>query len=124
MDSADVERGTTIYCNHADKFNWCTFIFLNKDALSIGDYVLFKDVVRQNYLSVEGILQEDVNGNCDADFLQDSIFCVHLQRQYSASRDFNAFLANYHMDPKNIVDEGARKYLQALEVKTFISFKI
>lgn len=77
--------------------------------------MLFKDITFSSYLCVEGILLEDVVGN-STDFLQDSIFCVHLQRQYSASRDLNAFLANYGMDPKNVVDEGAKKYLQALEV--------
>jgi hypothetical protein len=92
--------------------------FLIKETLSIGDYVLFKDVVRHLYLGVEGILNEDVIGNNDVDFLQDSIFCVHLQRQYSASRDLNAYLAHYGMDPRNIVEEGAKKYLQALEVIT------
>jgi hypothetical protein len=39
-----------------------------------------------------------------------------LQRQYSASRDLNAFLENYDMDVKNIEDEGAKKYLKALQV--------
>ncbi len=78
--------------------------------------MLFKDVAKLSYLSVEGILLEDVVGNDGQGFLQDSIFCVHLQRQYSASRDLNAFLSNYGMDPKNVVDEGAKKYLQALEV--------
>lgn len=47
--------------------------------------------------------------------LQDSLFCVHLQRQYSASRDLNAFLENYGMNIKNIEDEGAKKYLIALQ---------
>jgi hypothetical protein len=85
------------------------------DALRIGDLVLFKDVVRGLYLGVEGILLEDIVAT-EGINLQDSLFCVHLQRQYSASRDLNAFLENYDMDVKNIEDEGAKKFLIALQV--------
>lgn len=77
--------------------------------------VLFKDVARGLYLGVEGILLEDLVAT-DGFNLQDSLFCVHLQRQYSASRDLNAFLENYDMDIKSIEDEGAKKYLIALQV--------
>lgn len=77
--------------------------------------VLFKDAVRGLYLGVEGILLEDLVAT-DGFNLQDSMFCVHLQRQYSASRDLNAFLELYDMDIKSIEDEGAKKYLIALQV--------
>eukprot|EP01032_Pedospumella_encystans_P029966 gene29966-33821_t len=84
------------------------------DALRIGDMVLFKEAVRGLYLGVEGILLEDLVAT-DGFNLQDSLFCVHLQRQYSASRDLNAFLELYDMDIKSIEDEGAKKYLIALQ---------
>ena len=77
--------------------------------------VLFKEAVRGLYLGVEGILLEDLVAT-DGFNLQDSLFCVHLQRQYSASRDLNAFLELYDMDVKSIEDEGAKKYLIALQV--------
>ncbi len=77
--------------------------------------VLFKDVIKGCTLSVEGILSEDLTGTKELISLQDSIFCVHLQRQYSASRDLNAFLENVG-DVRNIEDESAKKYLSALEV--------
>lgn len=98
------------------------FIFIRRpipyctaDALRIGDMVLFKEAVRGLYLGVEGILLEDLVST-DGFNLQDSLFCVHLQRQYSASRDLNAFLELYDMDIKSIEDEGAKKYLIALQV--------
>jgi hypothetical protein len=84
--------------------------------------VIFTDAVRHCHLSVEGILLEDVVGVEDIEFLQDSIFCVHLQRQYSASRDLNAFLENFHMDEKQIEDESGKKYLQALKVYSSLYF--
>ena len=81
--------------------------------------VLFKEALRGLYLGVEGILLEDIV--CTDGFnLQDSLFCVHLARQYSASRDLNAFLDNYGGELKNIEDESAKKYLLALQVCTII----
>lgn len=96
---------------------------LDTDALRIGDYVLFKDVVRGLYLGAEGILLEDLVAT-DGISLQDSLFCVHLQRQYSASRDLLAFLSNYDMDEKRIEDESGKKYLLALRVRYFAIFLI
>jgi len=83
--------------------------------------VLFKEAVRGLYLGVEGILLEDLVAT-DGFNLQDSLFCVHLQRQYSASRDLNAFLELYDMDIKSIEDEGAKKYLIALQVQYSAQF--
>lgn len=85
-------------------------------TLKIGDCVLFKDAIRNCALSVEGILLEDLGGTEGLQSLQDSLFCVHLQRQYSASRDLNAFMELYDNDVRNIQDESAKKYLLALEV--------
>jgi hypothetical protein len=87
-----------------------------KDVLRIGDLIFFKDALRLCNLKFEGILLEDVFETPLISNLFDSIFCVHLQRQYSASRDLNAFLENYNMNPNNIKDEGAKKYLLALQV--------
>jgi len=68
------------------------------------------------YLSAEGILINDIYGLEEISSLHDSLFCVHLQRQYSASRELNTFLEAYGMDKKSISDESELKYLQALEV--------
>jgi hypothetical protein len=89
---------------------------IDKDKLTIGDYIILKDVIRLGFLSVEGILLEEIFCVEDLSLIQDAVFCVHLQRQYSASRDLHAFLENYGMDPRKIEDEGAKRYFQALEV--------
>jgi hypothetical protein len=60
---------------------------------------------------------EDLVGVEEIISLKDAIFCVHLQRQYSAARELNAFLESYNMDISKITDESELKYLQALQVK-------
>jgi hypothetical protein len=87
--------------------------------LSIGDLILFQDVARNLILSVDGILLEDVLAT-DGINLQDSLFCVHLKHEYSASRDLNAFLAEYDMDIKKIEEESAKKFLKALQVRPIV----
>lgn len=84
--------------------------------MKIGDYVVFNDVSLGCFLSVEGILLEELVGVDVITSLHDAIFCIHLQRQYSAARELNAFLEKYNMDVKNITEESEIKYLQALEV--------
>jgi hypothetical protein len=84
--------------------------------LKIGDYVVLNDVALNCFLSVEGILLEDVVGIDHMTSIHDAIFCVHLQRQYSASRELNAFLEKYSMDKRIIVEESEINYLKALEV--------
>jgi hypothetical protein len=86
------------------------------DSLKIGDYVILKDVTLGCFLSVEGILNDDVFGVDSFSSIHDALFCVHLQRQYSAARELNAFLEQFAMDVSNINDENELKYLQALEV--------
>jgi hypothetical protein len=46
----------------------------------------------------------------------DCIFAIHLQRQYSASRELEVFLRD-NADMKGIQDASTAKYLQALKVK-------
>jgi hypothetical protein len=92
--------------------------------LKIGDLVFFKDVVRNINLGVEGILMESLVGIDESFSLQDSIFCIHLQRQYSASRDLNAFFDHFKKlrnDTRNIEDESAKRYLKALQVNCFVN---
>eukprot|EP01032_Pedospumella_encystans_P017195 gene17195-19603_t len=87
---------------------------LDRDSLKIGDYVIFSDILGC-FLSVEGILLEELVGVDAISSLHDSVFCVHLQRQYSAARELNAFLEKYGMDVKNVTEESELKYLAALE---------
>ena len=87
--------------------------------MKIGDYIILKDVNLACFLGVEGIIIDDVNAIEGFSSIHDALFCVHLQRQYSASRELNAFLETYNMDVKNVTDEGELKYLQALEVRNY-----
>lgn len=112
---------------------------LDRDSLKIGDFITFQDAQLNCYLSVEGkyfdfdffklsqqfyicffsmvgILVEDIVGVEDIISLHDAIFCIHLQRQYSASRELNMFLERYNMDIKSITDESEINYLLALQV--------
>eukprot|EP01031_Cornospumella_fuschlensis_P042476 gene42476-51889_t len=45
----------------------------------------------------------------------DSLFCIHLQRQYSAARELDEFLSTAKVDPKNITDPNIAKHYQALK---------
>ena len=92
------------------------------DSLKIGDFVYLRDVNLGCYLSVEGIISEDLVGVRTIKDLQDSLFCIHLQRQYSAYRELNVFLEGYGMDKSKITDEGELSYYQALEVPHYDFF--
>lgn len=91
--------------------------FLLSDSLKIGDFVILKDQSFNIFLGVEGILNEDVCGLEDINSIHDAIFCVHLQRQYSASRELATFLQKHGNDPRSITDENELNYLKALEVR-------
>lgn len=90
------------------------------DSLRIGDYVLLRDVAKSSILGCEGILLEEVSVVEGTQTFQDCLFAVHLQRQYSASRDLQAFLKIYNHDVKNIKEPAAKKYLLALQVRSNI----
>lgn len=81
---------------------------------------MFTDVSLSSFLGVEGILVDDFGIIEESGDLWDSIYCVHLQRQYSAARELNAFLEKYKMDVSRIVDESEITYLRALEVCTYM----
>lgn len=75
-----------------------------------------KDPAFNIFLGVEGILNDDIFGIEEIISIHDAIFCVHLQRQYSASRELYTFLQKRGNDPKAITDENELSYLKALEV--------
>lgn len=88
-----------------------------RDTLKIGDYTTLKAITASNqseYLSAEGIILDDVNACRDALKFDDKIFCVHLQRQYSASRELDSFLTTYNVDLNHVEDASTAKYLAAL----------
>jgi hypothetical protein len=61
------------------------------DYLRIGDIVLFKNLKFEKCLCADGILAEYLNiNNCDG-LLDDFMFAVHFQRQYSAALEYADF---------------------------------
>ena len=86
--------------------------------LRIGDYVTFKNIKHNSLLCAEGILLEDLIVDEHVKVLDDCLFCIHLQRQYSAARELEEFLASNK--DEGLQDANAAKYYQALRVS--ISF--
>ncbi len=84
--------------------------------LQIGDYVSFKNIDHNCMLCAEGILLEDLIVEDDGKVFDDSIFCVHLQRQYSASRELEEFITTNQVDVRSIQDINLAKYFSALKV--------
>jgi hypothetical protein len=74
-------------------------------ALRIGDIITLQNISSSSFLSAEGILLDDIYVSDDLSKFEDTLFQVHLQRQYSASRDLLAFLSTYGGDEKKIEDE-------------------
>ncbi len=86
------------------------------EVLRIGDYVTFKSVKHEGLLSAEGILKEDIYMEENINFFNDSLFCIHLQRQYSAARELDEFILSNRIDSRCIQDPNTAKYYQALKV--------
>lgn len=87
---------------------------LEKKCLTIGDYVTFNSLKHMSYLCAEGIILEDVYVDESPERFDDCLFCIHLQRQYSAAKELDHFLEKYDIDAEN-VDPSTAKYLKALE---------
>jgi hypothetical protein len=85
------------------------------DSLKIGDLITFKSVKWEQFLSCDGILFEDMSVSGDIRIFEDSLFAVHLQRQYSAARELVEFLAIYGSNIKNHEDQSLIKYYKALQ---------
>ena len=83
------------------------------NVLRIGDYVTIKCVKWDSFLTAQGILNGDLCVSNDSSF-DDTLFCVHLQRQYSAFREMNEFILSNNIDVKNIKDPNQAKYYKAL----------
>jgi hypothetical protein len=70
----------------------------------------------QTFLCAEGILLEDVIVDQNLLAFEDALFCIHLQRQYSASNELETFLSSYLTGDKSNEDPNSLKYVQALQV--------
>lgn len=75
-----------------------------------------KNLKLDKYLSAEGILLEDVSADNSLNAFENSVFCIHLQRQYSAARELEDFQALYDIDSNSKDKNSAYKYLLALQV--------
>lgn len=60
---------------------------------------------------------EDIIANDRVKVLDDCLFCIHLQRQYSAARELEEFVKAKKDD--NVDDTHAAKYFQALKVRYY-----
>lgn len=88
-----------------------------QDFLRIGDFITLKFFKSNELLSAEGILQEDLFLSNNLNKFDDFLFCIHLQRQYSAAKELDEFLKlNNRGDIKNFSDVNSQKYYQALKV--------
>ena len=88
-------------------------MFSATGVLRIGDYVTFKNQKSESFLSAEGILLEDLIVEEHVTVFDDCLFAIHLQRQYSASRELEVFLKADETEKKS--DASAAKYLHALK---------
>jgi len=67
-------------------------------------------------LSAEGILLPDIVLNTEIQNLDNALFCIHLQRQYSASREYEDYMASIKDDSTNSTsDPQNQKFIHALE---------
>ncbi|RYH07258.1 hypothetical protein EON65_41960 [archaeon] len=69
-------------------------------------------------------MKEDLSIEENMRVFHDSLFCIHLQRQYSAARELDEFLSTNKIDPKNILDPNIAKYYQALKVSLNYIFEV
>ena len=61
-------------------------------------------------------MQTDAVLRDDATLYDDSIFCIHLQRQYAACTELNEFVEEYDTKDIDPDDKHTTKYLNALKV--------
>ena len=87
-----------------------------ENILKIGDYITLKSVKFENYLSAEGILNEDLILSDDTSPFDSNLFCIHLPRQYSAQIELDEFVEAHGDDFKFIEDIELQRYLGSLKV--------
>lgn len=86
------------------------------DVLRIGDFVTLKVAKQGGLLCAEGILLHDLSLVEMPKVFDDALFCIHLQRQYSAAKELEEFLKKGKVDVRDISDANTAKYYQALKV--------
>ena len=86
------------------------------ESLKVGDLISLKSVVRDGYLSAEGILADYIYVQSNLDLFDECVFMVQLQRQYCASTELDRYLSTFVTDDKEELDDSTSKYIKALEV--------
>ena len=82
------------------------------EGLKIGDYITLKVGVLNSYLGGEGIFVNDVFVDENISRFDDYVFCIHIQKQYNASKELSTFLSTYNVDEEE--DPKLQKYLVSL----------
>ena len=86
------------------------------DMLHYGDNISLQDLVNDGYLAADGILAENVYVDPKTTSIFGSLFCIHLQRQYSAHRELEDFMYLHRNDSEEqLKDPSTAKFLQALQ---------
>ena len=87
----------------------------DSSVLKIGDYVRFDSVKFKNFLVAEGILNTSINLTEDLSLVENSLFSIHLQRQYSAAREYDEFIDANDIDENEIPDKTVARYVNSLK---------
>ena len=85
------------------------------NSLCIGDYITLQEGNYKCFMSAEGILSNNIYVDPRTSTIADSLFCVHLKRQYSAFRELEHFLSLFENHPEGLLEPSSVKYLQALK---------
>ena len=84
------------------------------DVLKIGDYITLIGADIGGFMSAEGILSNGVYVDERTSTISDSLFCIHLQRQYSAFKELESLQKSLEENGSEI-DSSSLKYLAALK---------
>ena len=88
---------------------------LSPDCLKIGDFITLRNAKLDCYMCGEGILVEDVVVSDSIDLFEDALFCIQLQRQYSAARELEEFTELCAMEG-SMISHTTEKYFSVLKV--------
>ena len=89
---------------------------MTESGLKIGDYVTLRTAKFDSFLCAEGVLNDGLVVSNRVNEFDDNIFCVHLQRQYSAAKELEHFLDTYQISEfDDEQDDNTKQYMQALQ---------
>ena len=89
--------------------------------LKVGDYIHLNFVKINSFLSAEGVLSENLFVTDSVEFLENILFQIHLQRQYSAAVELEIFNERRRESPEigklttGAQDKRSKKHHKALQ---------